>query len=87
MTKIFMFAARRGALQDVTSPDYIALTAAEKADRLWSNCLADTSSAEAPSLFRTVASLVGESMCPTFHTPGDALPASRDSVDWKIIEF
>ena len=42
---------RSQRVQVVTSSDYLALTAAEKADRLWSNCMEDTASASWPSIF------------------------------------
>merc|ERR1712018_1108930 len=61
------------AFQEVSSPEYIALSAAEKSEIIWSNVLEDITPAdwfgvlELPGIFT-------ESMCPTLRAPGDELP-------------
>merc|ERR1711997_485510 len=61
------------AFQEVSSPEYIALTAAEKSEIIWTNVMEDLTPAdwfgvlELPGIFT-------ESMCPTIRAPGDELP-------------
>merc|ERR1719266_965488 len=61
------------AFQEVSSPEYIALTAAEKSEIIWTNVMEDLTPAdwfgvlELPGIFT-------ESMCPTLRAPGDELP-------------
>jgi len=61
------------AFREVSSPEYIALSAAEKSEIIWSNVLEDITPAdwfgvlELPGIFT-------ESMCPTLRAPGDELP-------------
>merc|ERR1719219_1598719 len=61
------------AFQEVSSPEYIALTAAEKSEIIWNNVMEDLTPAdwfgilELPGIFT-------ESMCPTIRAPGDELP-------------
>merc|ERR1712165_208928 len=61
------------AFQEVSSAEYIALTAAEKSEIIWNNVMEDLTPAdwfgvlELPGIFT-------ESMCPTIRAPGDELP-------------
>ena len=71
---------RRPRLQDVTSPYYLALPAAVKADRIWSNCLADTRPARWYNPLEVLALGATESMCPTYFTPGDELRSGRKKI-------
>jgi len=66
------------ALEEVSSPSYLALSAQEKADRLWSNCLDDSTSAPWFSSLDQGVKLITEPMCPVFRTPGDELPDQGD---------
>jgi len=66
------------ALDEVSSPAYLALSAKEKADRLWSNCLDDSTSAPWFSSLDQGVKLITEPMCPVFRTPGDELPDQGD---------
>jgi len=66
------------ALEEVSSPAYLSLSAKEKADRLWSNCLDDSTSAPWFSSLDQGVKLISESMCPVFRTPGDELPDQGD---------
>ena len=68
----------RSRLQDVTSRYYLALPAAMKADRIWSNCPRDIRPAP-PIGFFTVSTTHNllSSMCPSFFTTGDELPLGR----------
>jgi len=66
------------ALEEVSSPAYLALSAAEKADRLWSNCLDDSTSAPWFSSLDQGVKLIAEPMCPVFRTPGDELANQGD---------
>merc|ERR1711953_465071 len=61
------------AYQEVNSPEYISLTAAEKNEIIWSNVLENLT----PADWLGVLDLPGifvESMCPTFRAKGDELP-------------
>ena len=72
------FSNRRSRLQDVTSRYYLALPAAVKADRIWSNCLRDTTPAPPIGFFTNVSpGVLASSMCPSFTTPGDEMPIGR----------
>merc|ERR1719361_3000376 len=61
------------AFQEVSSPEYVAKTAAEKSEIIWANVMEDLTPAdwfgilELPGIFT-------ESMCPTLRAPGDELP-------------
>jgi len=66
------------ALEEVSSPAYLSLSAKEKADRLWSNCLDDSTSAPWFSSLDQGVKLISEPMCPVFRTPGDELPDQGD---------
>jgi len=66
------------ALDEVSSPAYLSLSAAEKADRLWSNCLDDSTSTPWFSSLDQGVKLIAEPMCPVFRTPGDELPEQGD---------
>ena len=57
-------------------PDYIALPAATKLERIWENCAEDETSAAWLSKLE-VGGIMLESMCPTFNTEGDQLPLLR----------
>merc|ERR1719228_2679967 len=77
---ILTLAALAAGAEEVSSPEYLALPAKEKAARLWANCLEDTSSADWLSSWAQATGLMAEMMCPTFTTPGDELPRQgRDS--------
>ena len=79
-----------------STSNYILLSAAEKAELLWSNCMEDTESASWPNTKKRLESLLGSSMCPSFLTPGDAMPPGRikfihtvgavGRVEWKNTE-
>ena len=62
------------AVEEVSSTSYLSLSAAAKLGRVWRNCLSDTTSARQPSRLEGMVALLTERMCPTFRTPGDALP-------------
>jgi len=66
------------ALEEVSSSDYLALPAREKVDRLWANCLDDSTSAPWFSSLEQGGKLFLEPMCPVFRTPGDRLPSQGD---------
>jgi len=66
------------ALEEVSSPAYLALSAQEKADRLWKNCLDDSTSAPWFSSLDQGLKLIAEPMCPVFRTGGDELPEEGD---------
>jgi len=66
------------ALEEVSSPAYLSLSAQEKADRLWSNCQDDSTSAPWFSSLDQGVKLVTEPMCPVFRTPGDELADQGD---------
>lgn len=61
------------AWEDVSTPEYLALPAAEKKQIIWDNCLEDTSSAPWFSVPEMVG-LFTEDMCPVMRTVGDMLP-------------
>ena len=52
--------------KQVSSPAYLSLSAQEKADRLWSNCQDDSTSAPWFSSLDQGVKLVTEPMCPVF---------------------
>jgi len=58
---------------DCNGPEYLALPAEDKANRIWENCLVDTTS-DSWASFIDISEMVLESMCPSFNTPGDELP-------------
>ena len=64
-------------MPEESTSNYILLSAAEKAERLWSNCIENTESATWPNAKTKFESLMFNSMCPTFLTPGDAMPPGR----------
>ena len=65
------------AFQEVSSPEYIALTAAQKSEIIWSNVMEDLTPAdwfgilELPGIFT-------ESMCPTIRAPGKRWSRGED---------
>merc|ERR1712018_812622 len=61
------------AFQEVSSPEYIALTAAQKSEIIWSNVLEDLTPADWFGLL-DLPGIFTESMCPTLRAPGDELP-------------
>jgi len=61
------------AWQEVSSDFYLSLSAAEKSEIIFANCLEDTSSADWFSLLE-LPGLFVESMCPTLRTQGDEMP-------------
>jgi len=61
------------AFQEVSSAEYIALTAAEKSEIIWSNVMEDLTPADWFSLLE-MPGIFTESMCPTLRAPGDELP-------------
>jgi len=58
---------------DVSSAEYLTLSAMEKMRRIWSNCMMNTSSAPWYSKLEMLG-MVTEAMCPTFREQGDELP-------------
>jgi len=73
-----MLLQTNSALEEVSSLSYLALSAQEKADRLWANCLDDSTSAPWFSSLDQGVKLITEPMCPVFRTPGDELPDQGD---------
>jgi len=61
------------AWREVSSDEYIALSAAEKNEIIFTNCLEDQSSGSWPGLLELPGIFI-ESMCPTLRAPGDELP-------------
>merc|ERR1712055_702505 len=61
------------AFQEVSSPEYIALPAAQKNEIIWSNVLEDLTPADWFGLL-DLPGIFTESMCPTLRAPGDELP-------------
>jgi len=61
------------AWQEVSSNSYLSLSAAEKSEIIFANCLEDTSSADWFSRLKMPGIFV-ESMCPTLRTQGDEMP-------------
>ena len=65
-------------MEDVSSSSYLSLPAAAKADRLWSNCQADTRPSPWPSTFRSgLGAILLQSACPSLTTVGDELLRGR----------
>ena len=62
--------------EEVSSPEYIALTAAKKSEIIWANVMEDLTPAdwfgilELPGIFT-------ESMCPTLRAPGKRLTSGQ----------
>lgn len=54
-------------------PEYLALPAADKAARVWENCLVDTTS-QAWAGIVEIGEMMFEDMCLSFNTEGDELP-------------
>ena len=65
--------AQSGPGWQCEGPDYIALTAEEKLNRIWENCADDQTSASWLGMLE-VGEIMFEDMCPTFNTKGDQLP-------------
>jgi len=61
------------AWQEVSSDAYLTLSAAEKNEIIFANCLEDTTSADWFSLLEMPGIFI-ESMCPTLRTKGDGMP-------------
>jgi len=61
------------AVKEVSSAAYQALSAQAKADRLWSNCLEDKSSAQWFHRLAAIFKLITQPVCPVFRAPGDEL--------------
>jgi len=61
------------AWQEVSSDSYLTLSAAEKNEIIFANCLEDTSSADWFSVLEMPGIFI-ESMCPTLRAQGDELP-------------
>jgi len=61
------------AFQEVSSPEYISLPAAQKNEIIWSNVLEDLTPADWFGLL-DLPGIFTESMCPTLRAPGDELP-------------
>ena len=66
------------AWQEVSSDSYLSLSAAEKSEIIFANCLEDTTSTDWFSKLKLLGIFI-ESMCPTFRSPGDELP-SKDGL-------
>eukprot|EP00092_Neocalanus_flemingeri_P009099 GFUD01009797.1.p1 GENE.GFUD01009797.1~~GFUD01009797.1.p1 ORF type:complete len:342 (+),score=108.83 GFUD01009797.1:89-1114(+) len=61
------------AWQEVSSDEYLTLSAAEKNEIIFANMIEDTTSADWFSLLE-MPGLFFESMCPTLRAPGDEMP-------------
>merc|ERR1719348_2942876 len=72
------------AWEEVSSDEYLALSAAEKSDIILANCLEDDTSAPWFSLLEMPGIFV-ESMCPTLRAKGDELPWEQGLIfsDWR----
>ena len=65
--------ARAGPGWQCNGPDYIALPATDKLDRIWENCADDQTSANWLGMLE-IGEIMFEDMCPTFNTEGDQMP-------------
>eukprot|EP00092_Neocalanus_flemingeri_P039229 GFUD01042706.1.p1 GENE.GFUD01042706.1~~GFUD01042706.1.p1 ORF type:complete len:321 (+),score=78.75 GFUD01042706.1:47-1009(+) len=65
------------AYDEVHSDEYLKLSAEEKSEKIFRNCLENTSPANWFSTFKMLG-LFWESMCPTLTTRGDEMPGSRN---------
>merc|ERR1712142_1276069 len=70
---VCLLASLTNAFQEVSSPEYIARTAAEKSEIIWSNVLEDLTPADWFGLLE-LPGIFTESMCPTLRAPGDEMP-------------
>merc|ERR1712045_1062801 len=70
---VCLLASLTNAFQEVSSPEDIALTAAQKSEIIWSNVLEDLTPADWFGLL-DLPGIFTESMCPTLRAPGDELP-------------
>jgi len=72
------------AWEEVSSDEYLALSAAEKSEIILANCLEDATSAPWFSLLEMPGIFV-ESMCPTLRAKGDELPWEQGLIfsDWR----
>merc|ERR1712154_632213 len=70
---VCLLASLTNAFQEVSSPEYIALTAAEKSEIIWSNVLEDLTPADWFGIL-DLPGIFTESMCPTLRAPGDEPP-------------
>lgn len=61
---LLLFASSCLGYEEVSSPEYIAKTAAEKSDIIWANLMEDTNPGDWPGLLE-LPHLFQESMCPT----------------------
>merc|ERR1712025_1341082 len=81
-------ASLSSGFEEVSSPVYIAKTAAEKNEIIWANVMEDTTPGEWFGLLE-LPHIFAESMCPTFRAPGDELPFEdgwvTDGTRWKLI--
>jgi len=81
-------ASLSSGFEEVSSPAYIAKTAAEKNEIIWANVMEDTTPGEWFGLLE-LPHIFAESMCPTFRAPGDELPFEdgwvTDGTRWKLI--
>jgi len=70
--------------EEVSSDEYLMLSAAEKNEIIFANCMEDTTSAEWFSLLEMPGIFI-ESMCPTLRAPGDELPWEEGLIfsDWR----
>lgn len=82
---VTLFISTLADVSEVSSTDYLLLSAAEKSERLWTNCQVDTSPAAWFSPFSLLVGLMTESMCPTFTSPGDELPPQGSVTRDKMI--
>jgi len=67
------------ASQEVSSPGYLAMSARDKMNRIWDNCMMNTTSAPWFTLLEMLG-LFTESMCPTMRSQGDELPWEKSLV-------
>ena len=63
--------------EEVHSNEYLQLSAEEKSDKIFRNCLENTSPADWFSIWKMLGLFI-ESMCPTLNTKGDEMPGSRN---------
>ena len=79
-TSLLVCLTGAGAYQEVSSSEYIALTAAEKSEIIWKNVMEDLTPAdwfgvlELPGIFT-------ESMCPTIRAPGKRLTSREGGLN------
>jgi len=88
VTLLLLSASLSRGYEEVSSPEYIAKTAAEKTEIIWANVMEDTTPGDWFSLLE-MPHIFAEDMCETFRAPGDELPFEdgiiTDGTRWKLI--